>query len=134
MLATWIKFVHFIQVIHIWQYDHYPGYVETRSRLSSDEKYNDFQRKLRKTVYSRQNQILLEFASWKNAELIEPGGIYELRTYQLKPGRLLEWEHEWKKGLEARRKFVQPVGAWFTQLGPLNRVHHMWSYRYLLLM
>lgn len=34
----------------------------------------------------------------------------------------------WKKGLECRKKFCQPVGAWFTQLGDLNTVHHMWAY------
>jgi NIPSNAP len=33
-----------------------------------------------------------------------------------------------KKGLEARKQVVQPVGAWFSQLGGLNYVHHMWEY------
>ena len=29
-----------------------------------------------------------------------------MRTYQLQPGTLLQWEHAWRRGLEARRKFV----------------------------
>ena len=29
-----------------------------------------------------------------------------MRTYQLQPGKLLEWEASWRRGLEARRKFV----------------------------
>lgn len=33
-----------------------------------------------------------------------------------------------KRGLEVRKKFCQPVGAWFSQLGRLNTVHHMWVY------
>jgi hypothetical protein len=33
-----------------------------------------------------------------------------------------------KKGLECRRKYCQPVGAWFSQLGQLNVVHHMWVF------
>lgn len=34
----------------------------------------------------------------------------------------------WRKGLECRRQFCEPVGAWFSQLGDLNVVHHMWTY------
>lgn len=33
-----------------------------------------------------------------------------------------------KIGLEARRKFVQPIGAWFSQVGELHQVIHMWHY------
>jgi hypothetical protein len=44
------------------------------------------------------------------------GGIYELRSYRLRVGRLLEWEQEWKTGLECRRQFVEPVGGWFSQV------------------
>lgn len=33
-----------------------------------------------------------------------------------------------RKGLDCRRKFCEPVGAWFTQLGELNTVYHMWTY------
>lgn len=41
---------------------------------------------------------------------------------------MLEWEQEWRKGLSARKQVIQPVGAFFSQLGDLNTVHHMWSY------
>ena len=33
-----------------------------------------------------------------------------------------------RKGIEARRKFVAPVGAWFSQVGRLHQVYHMWQY------
>jgi hypothetical protein len=29
-----------------------------------------------------------------------------MRTYELMPGKLLEWEGAWRRGLEARRRFV----------------------------
>jgi len=29
-----------------------------------------------------------------------------MRSYQLQPGKLLEWEGAWRRGLEARAKFV----------------------------
>ena len=57
-----------------------------------------------------------EFAFWNTAAPRALGGIFELRTYDLGPGNLLEWETHWRKGLECRRQVMEPVGAWFTQL------------------
>ncbi|KAJ3213196.1 hypothetical protein HDU67_003174 [Dinochytrium kinnereticum] len=116
------------QGLHIWEYNKYQGYDETTLLLSKDAPYQKFLKELRPMLRSRESQIMLEFAFWEGSSPSFTDGIYELRTYCLKPGRMLEWEHEWKKGLEARRKFVQPVGAWFSQLGDLNYVHHLWAY------
>lgn len=33
-----------------------------------------------------------------------------------------------RKGIEARRRFVEPVGAWFSQIGRLHEVYHLWQY------
>lgn len=38
-----------------------------------------------------------------------------------------------REGIEARRKFVEPVGAWFSQIGRLHEVYHLWQYPYVLL-
>lgn len=59
---------------------------------------------------SRQHQMVSEFSFWpssppKNHGAAD-GGIYELRTYQLRPGKLLEWESAWRRGIEARRRYV----------------------------
>ena len=94
---------------------------------------------------ARTNQLNQEFAILPTAPPRAEGGIFELRTYQLKPGTLLEWETTWyviacidfscmnpslhrRRGIEARRKSVAPVGAWFSQVGRLHQVHHMWQY------
>ncbi|KAJ3102203.1 hypothetical protein HDU97_000700 [Phlyctochytrium planicorne] len=116
------------QALHIWEYNKYQGYDETTLLLAKDPAYQKFLKSLRPMLRSRESQIMLEFAFWDGSSPSFKDGIYELRTYCLKPGRMLEWEHEWKKGLEARRQFVQPVGAWFAQLGDLNYVHHLWAY------
>lgn len=36
--------------------------------------------------------------------------------------------HHRRRGIEARRKFVRPVGAWFSQVGRLHQVYHLWQY------
>ena len=46
-------------------------------------------------LYSRTNQLNQEFAILPTAPPHADGGIFELRTYQLKSGTLLEWENAW---------------------------------------
>lgn len=114
--------------IHMWQFDGYAGYTKAQKLRESSSEYQEFYRELSPLLNERWNQICLEFAFWACSPPKFSGGIYELRSYQLKPGRMLEWESHWRKGLEVRRQFCEPVGAWFNQLGNLNLVHHMWVY------
>ncbi|KAI9226480.1 MAG: hypothetical protein DHS80DRAFT_18665 [Piptocephalis tieghemiana] len=114
--------------VHIWEFTGYQGQALAYDRLRQDPAYLDYQKRLRPLIRSRENQVCLEFAFWPTAPPRVTGGIYELRTYDLKPGNMLEWEAHWKKGLECKRPYCEPVGAWFAQLGNLNVVHHMWQY------
>ncbi len=65
---------------------------------------------------SKPSSLIQEFAFWTTSAPREFGGIFELRTYTLAPGNLLEWETHWRKGLACRRQVMEPVGAWFSQL------------------
>ncbi|CAO0800160.1 unnamed protein product [Mucor circinelloides] len=114
--------------VHIWEYKGYPGHKHTSERLESDADHIDFIKKLGPLLMFRENGIMLEFDFWQTSPPKVTNGIFELRKYELKPGRLLEWEMYWRKGLECRSQFCEPVGAWFTQLGELNTVYHMWTY------
>lgn len=58
------------------------------------------QQEYRKTILPlvsrRQNWLTEAFTLWTPAlEYRDPTKIYELRTYHLKPGHLLEWERDW---------------------------------------
>ena len=114
--------------VHIWEFTGYTGHQIIYDKLMQDPEYTQYCRKLMPMLRSRSNQICLEFAFWATSPPRNHGGIFELRSYSLKPGRMLEWETNWRKGLEYRRQFCEPVGAWFAQLGRLNQVHHMWQY------
>jgi hypothetical protein len=54
--------------------------------------------------------------------------IYEIRTYNVKPGQVAEYERRFSEGLEVRSKYSQLYGMWHTEIGPLNQVVHLWSY------
>jgi hypothetical protein len=53
--------------------------------------------------------------------------IYEMRSYWLKPGTLIEWGNLWHKGVQ-HRPDAKALGV-FSQIGELYNVHHMWAYK-----
>ncbi|PHH58480.1 hypothetical protein CDD81_5659 [Ophiocordyceps australis] len=69
-----------------------------------------------------------EFSFWPTTPPRKLGGIFELRSYVLHPGNLLEWETHWRRGLKARLEVMEGVGAWFVQIGDLNTVHYLWQF------
>jgi len=112
---------------HILEYENYNGYDLTTAKIRNSE-YAEAYKKMIPYLSSRSHQLCQEFALFPFAPPHDEGGIFELRRYQLKPGTLLEWEQAWRRGIEARRKMIEPVGAWFSQLGRLHQVYHMWQY------
>ena len=57
--------------------------------------------------------------------------LFELRTYNLKPGAVAEYESRFAKGLPTRLKYSPLVGFWHTEIGPLNQVLYLWRYESL---
>ncbi|KDN53100.1 NIPSNAP-domain-containing protein [Tilletiaria anomala UBC 951] len=132
---------------HIWQYDGYAGYDACRETLWESDVLRELEAKLAPCIKARSNWLGQEFAFWPTSAKVhkdkysmregstmyneskpDKDWIFELRTYHLKPGMLLEWEQHWRRGLEARRRFVEPIGAWFAQVGHLHTVMHLWAY------
>lgn len=105
------------------------GYHSTLARLASQPQHQKYLKEVPKYLRSRTHDLMQEFNFWPTSPPRHLGGIFELRSYTLQPGKLLEWESNWKRGLEARRSVMEPAGAWFTQIGHLNMVHYMWQFK-----
>ncbi|KAM0521772.1 hypothetical protein ACHAPE_002333 [Trichoderma viride] len=114
--------------VHIWEYQRYEGYHESRHSISHHPEFKDFNTKLSKLINSKKISLMQEFSFWPTTPPRELGGVFELRSYTLHPGNLLEWETHWRRGLKARREVMEGVGAWFVQIGELNTVHHLWQF------
>src|ERR1700753_878419 len=54
--------------------------------------------------------------------------IIEMRTYTLQPGTLAEVEKRFAEGLPSREKHSKLAAFWHTEVGPLNRIIHVWAY------
>ena len=51
-----------------------------------------------------------------------------MRTYDLKPRSLDEFEKRFGEKLPGRQEYSPLAGLWHTEFGPLNQVVHIWPY------
>ena len=54
--------------------------------------------------------------------------IIEVRTYQLKPASVAEFEKRFGEALPGRTKLSRLAALWHTEVGALNEVTHVWPY------
>ena len=57
--------------------------------------------------------------------------IYEVRTYDLKPGAVAQAEEAFAEALPYREKYSPIAAFWHTDIGPLNQIIHVWGYESL---
>jgi hypothetical protein len=55
--------------------------------------------------------------------------IYEVRTYDIKPGSLAEVEKRFGEAYEKRKQHSPLAAFWHTEIGPLNQIIHVWPYK-----
>ncbi|OON21710.1 NIPSNAP family protein, partial [Opisthorchis viverrini] len=80
-------------------------------------------------LHTRKNEICLTFSFWPDpTPRPDENNIYELRSYALKPGTMIEWGNHWARGLRLRSKQREPVAGLFSHIGELHQVHHLWAY------
>lgn len=55
--------------------------------------------------------------------------VYEMRTYTLKIGKTHEYLRHFEEiGLPLITKYAKLVGYWYTEIGELNQIIHIWAY------
>lgn len=115
-------------IVHIWEFQRYQGYHASLHSIASHPDFPAFDSQLKRLITAKNTSLMQEFSFWPTTSPRKLGGLFELRSYTLHPGNLLEWETHWRKGLKARREVMEGVGAWFVQIGELNTVHHLWQF------
>uniref|UniRef100_A0A7N6F6V0 NIPSNAP domain-containing protein n=1 Tax=Anabas testudineus TaxID=64144 RepID=A0A7N6F6V0_ANATE len=121
------------QAVHLWRYrGGYPALTEVMNKLRQNKVFMDYRNERGKMLLSRRNQLLLEFSFWNEPVPRSGPNIYELRSYQLRPGTMIEWGNYWARAIEIRQQNQEAVGGFFSQIGRLYTVHHLWAYKDLL--
>jgi len=118
------------QFIHLWRYEGgYHSIDQNLKFLSENKDYAAIQKDLLPLLRSRHSQHLLKFSYWPDIEVRKPSNIYELRSYHLKPGTMVEWGNYWAKAIRLRDyKHTEAYAGMFSQIGELYNVKHIWCY------
>lgn len=128
LIGSWTTMIGPVQdqAIHIWMYTGYDKFEQAADLMKQDPQWQDYLRARNKLIVSRSAQILLPFTFWPPITSVQQRGLYELRSYTLKPGTMIEWGQAWEQGINYRRD--ESVGGWFSQIGLMHQVHHLWAY------
>ncbi|XP_078533725.1 protein NipSnap homolog 3A-like isoform X2 [Lissotriton helveticus] len=68
------------------------------------------------------------YASVSSEQQQENSEIYELRTYDVKPGKLDDYIKTCIAGVHLRLVHSEMIGFWTVETGGLNKVFHLWKY------
>lgn len=121
------------QFVHFWRYDGgYKAIDENIAFLENNKEYKLIMKDLSPLLRSRESEYFLAFSFWPDVTLREPSHIYELRSYHLKPGTMVEWGNYWSKAIKLRDyQHTEAYMGLFSQIGELYNVKHVWCYESL---
>ncbi|KAF8753959.1 NIPSNAP protein [Rhizoctonia solani] len=121
--------------VHILEYENYKGYDRTTQAARESPKIRESEAALRPYLLSRNQQLCQEFAFLPSSPPHEQGGFSSFDHTLFNQEACLNGKTfgaciciRLRSGIEARKQFVKPVGAWFSQVGRLHEVHHLWQY------
>jgi hypothetical protein len=69
-----------------------------------------------KMLRSRYVQFLLAFSYWPAILPRTGNNLYEIRSYTLKPGTMIEWGNNWARAINYRRNNDEAYAAFFSQV------------------
>ena len=113
------------QVLHIWPYENIAARDETRAKAVAAGAWPP---KTSQFIANMNTEILLPAPFMQPLGERKIGPIYEMRTYTYNPGDIPKVIEAWGGAIEERQKYSPLVGAWYSDVGQLNRWVHMWAY------
>lgn len=115
------------QCLHLWRYTGgFEKIDQAKSELWSDKDYLNLMKERGTFLRSRHLQYLLAFSYWPLINLRKSDHIYEMRSYRLKPGTMIEWGNNWARAINYRQNNDEAFAGFFSQIGRLYNVHHIW--------
>jgi len=121
------------EFVHIWRYEGgYHAIDENIKFLETNKDYKLIMSDMKGLLRSRESEYFLQFSFWPEVELRNPSHVYELRSYHLKPGTMVEWGNYWAKAIKLRDyQHTEAYMGLFSQIGELYNVKHIWCYESL---
>ncbi|KAK0418091.1 hypothetical protein QR680_013365 [Steinernema hermaphroditum] len=131
LVGSWsVVFGNQDQVVNLWRYNN--GYIDVDAYMlarGQDTSVRAAFDDLGKDCLRRRSVLMKSFSYWGDPKPRDASHVYDLRSYVLKPGTMIEWGNSWAKGITYRREHNQDVGGFFAQVGQLYMVFHIWAYK-----
>ncbi|XP_043207350.1 protein NipSnap-like isoform X2 [Amphibalanus amphitrite] len=117
------------QCIHLWKYNGgYKAVDDARNAHIDDKSLAALVKERGTLLRARHSQYLLAFSFWPAPAPRSGKHLYEIRSYLLKPGTMIEWGNNWARAIHFRREGDEAFAGFFSQVGRLYNVHHLWCY------
>ncbi|KDR08564.1 protein NipSnap [Zootermopsis nevadensis] len=131
LVASWtVELGDLDQALHLWRYTGGFATIDNAKKtLAQNKDFVALQKERGKLLRSRHLQYLLAFSYWPPIEPRTGPNLYEMRSYNLKPGTMIEWGNNWARAINYRRNNDEAFAAFFSQIGRLYNVHHVWCYK-----
>ena len=113
------------QVLHIWPYDDMNHRTETRAKAAGAGAWPP---NTSEFVVNMQSDFYLPAPFMQPLGERKIGPVYEIRIYTYKPGDIPQVIEAWGNAIEEREKYSPLVGAFYSDVGALNKWVHMWAY------
>ncbi|XP_039206908.1 protein NipSnap homolog 3B-like isoform X3 [Crotalus tigris] len=128
MIGFWTaEFGAMNKAFHIWKYDNFAHRASVRKAVVNDK---EWQEKLATILplLDKQHMEIAYMAPWCELGTPPKEGVYELVTYQLKPGGPALWGNSFKAAIDAHvsKGYAKLIGFFHTEYGFLNTVYVLW--------
>lgn len=114
------------EITHVWTYDNLDHRLETRTAAV---KAGVWPPPTSDLIVSMNSEIYIPAPFSPPLTPREVGPLFEIRTYTLAPGALPGMMERWAAKIDERVKLSPLVGAWYSELGGLNKWVHIWAYK-----
>uniref|UniRef100_A0A8C3WML6 NIPSNAP domain-containing protein n=1 Tax=Catagonus wagneri TaxID=51154 RepID=A0A8C3WML6_9CETA len=116
------------KVFHIWKYDNFAHRTEVGKALAIDKEWREQLLTPSLDLTDKQESEITYLVPWCKLEKPPKEGVYELVTFQMKPGGPALWGDAFKRAVNAHVNlgYSKLIGVFHTEYGALNRVHVLW--------
>jgi len=113
------------QLVYVWTYKDLADRARARAAASKDPNWPP---RLAQFSAAQRSDIFIAVAGSPELKKGKVGPVFEMRTYALAPGELPLVLENWQTALPGRNALKPACAVWYSDVGALNKLVHIWPY------
>lgn len=113
------------RIYHLWPFADLAERTEVRARFAE---LSDWPVRNDDDIVDSESRIMRPAPFCPELAAGSLGPLYEICVDMMRPHGLHDVVESWSPAIEARARIAPFVGAWSSEIGPLNRWTHIWGY------